>query len=109
MQQADNYVAGLVTLIQLSPVWSSGNNAIVIVWDEDYLDTTNGCCDANPGGDQVAAIVIANHGPRGVQDNTPYNHYSLLQTIQDAFGLGCLQFTCDTTNVTPMLTLFAVR
>jgi hypothetical protein len=54
-------------------------------------------------------IVIANNGPRAFQDNTPYNHYSLLQTFQQAFGLGCLQFTCATANVTPMAPPFAIQ
>ena len=34
---------------------------------------------------------------------------SLLQTFQKAFGLGCLEFTCDTANVTPMAPLFATH
>ena len=51
--------------------------------------------------------MITSNGPRGLADNTPYNHYSLLQTIQTAFGVGCLEFTCDTKNVVPMAPLFA--
>ena len=89
------------------PFWSQGNNAIVITFDEG--NGTAGCCDAVPGTGRVATVVITNNGPRALQDSTPYNHYSLLQTIQQAFGLGCLQYTCDTANVTPMTALFAVR
>ena len=33
-------------------------------------------------------------------------HYSLLLTIEDAFGLCCLQHSCDAT-VQPMAPLFA--
>jgi hypothetical protein len=43
-----------------------------------------------------------------LRDATPYNHYALLQTIQDAFRLGCLANTCDRANVTPLAPLFAV-
>ena len=109
-QVADQYVGGMVSAIQHAGVWNEGNNAIVITWDENDFatDNPNGCCDALPGGGHVATIVITNHGPRHIQDNTPYNHYSLLQTIQDAFGLGCLQNTCDTTSVKPMTKLFSV-
>lgn len=107
-QVADQYVSGVVSAIQHASVWGQGNNAIVITWDEDDFSPTNsGCCDANPGGGHVATIVITNHGARHIQDNTPFNHYSLLQTIQEAFRLGCLQNTCDTTNVTPMTKLFS--
>lgn len=103
----DAYVANVVSTITGSSQWSTGNNAIVVVWDEG--NGTQGCCDGKPGGGPVAAIVITSHGPRGLKDNTPYNHYSLLQTIQMAFGLGCLQNTCDTANVTPMVPLFAAQ
>ena len=49
---------------------------------------------------------VTSKGPRAVSDSTKYNHYSLLQTFQRVFGLGCLQFTCDTKHVTPMTPLF---
>ncbi|MBV8717517.1 MAG: hypothetical protein JO020_18015 [Chloroflexi bacterium] len=49
--------------------WSVGNNAIAIVCDEG--DDDAGCCDANRGGGQVAAVVVTNHGPRGLKDGTP--------------------------------------
>jgi hypothetical protein len=104
---ADQFVKTWVDTIMDAPFWSKGNNAIVITFDEG--DDTAGCCDANPGTGQVATIVITSHGPRGLKDPTPYNHYSLLQTMQKAFGLGCLEFTCDTTNVTPMAPLFKAQ
>jgi phospholipase C len=105
----DAYVDDTVSLIMGSRVWREANNAIVVTWDEDDFSPTNlGCCDANPGGGHVVTIVINNHGPRAVQDSTPSNHYSLLQTIQDAFHLGCLRFTCDTANVRPLAALFTV-
>jgi phospholipase C len=103
----DQYVATVVAKITGSPEWSNGNNAIVITWDEG--GTNLGCCDASPGGGRVATIVITSHGPRGLTDSNLYNHYSLLQTIQLAFGLGCLQFTCDTKNVKPLAPLFAAH
>ncbi len=105
----DSFVKQTVDQITGSPFWSTGNNAIVITFDEGADGDTGGCCDANPGTGRIATIVIASHGPRGLQDSTPYNHYSLLQTFQKAFGLGCLEFTCDTANVTPMAPLFATH
>ena len=44
-------------------------------------------CGANFGGGHVPAIVIANHGPRHAVDMEPYNHYSLLRTTEEAFGM----------------------
>jgi hypothetical protein len=106
----DAYLGQLVSSITHAAFWSQGNNAIAVVFDEG--DDNQGCCDAGTsdpngtGGGQVAAVVVTSHGPRGVSDNTPYNHYSLLSTVQHAFGLGCLQFSCDTANVEPMTPLF---
>jgi phosphatidylinositol-3-phosphatase len=42
---------------------------------------------ADFGGGHIATVVITNHGPRGVNDPTPYNHNSLLRTTEDAFGI----------------------
>ena len=77
----------------------------------------NGCCGfdpkgtANPGGGWITTIVITNHGPRALTDPTPYNHYSLLRTIEDAFALpGHLRHADDTASgVVTMTPLFAVK
>jgi len=105
IEEADRYVADVVGRVMGMEGWSAGRNAIVITWDED--DDNQGCCAADRGGGHVPTIVITSQGPRGLQDPVPYNHYSLLQTIQRAFGLDCLRFTCDTERVQPMVALFA--
>lgn len=33
---------------------------------------------------------------------TPYNHYSMLRTIEDNWNLGCLANTCNTADVPAM-------
>jgi hypothetical protein len=106
---ADTLVGRLVDRIQHASFWRRGNNAIVITFDEGGDGDTSGCCGTVPGNGRVTTIVITSHGPRGLEDPTPYNHYSLLQSMQRAFGLGCLEATCDTANVTPMLPLFQAR
>ena len=102
----DAYLGKLVARITAADFWAKGNNAVVIIYDEG--DDDAGCCDANPGGGRVAAVAVTSHGPRGLTDSTAYNHYSLLRTIQESFGLGCLEFTCDTANVHQLAPLFAV-
>ena len=110
--QGDQYLGNIVQSLTTASFWSKGNNAIDIVYDEG--DDNQGCCDAGTsdpngtGGGQVANVVVTSHGQRGVSDSTPANHYSLLSTIQQSFGLGCLANTCDTTNVKPLSKLFAV-
>ncbi len=94
-----------------SRTWTQGRNAIVITWDEDdYSDQGQpgtGCCGANPGGGHVVTMVITNNRhAHHVVDNTPYNHYSLLRTIEQEFGLPYLAHAGDTT-VPSMAPLFA--
>ena len=66
---------------------------------------------SNFGGGHIPTIVITNHGPRGVTDATPYNHYSLLRTIEDAFGIRDYLGLAAATDqgVKPMLPLFRTR
>ena len=102
----DAYAGQLVHSITSAGFWASGNNAIIITFDEG--DDSAGCCDAVPGAGQVATIVVTSHGPRGVTDSQPANHYSTLSTIEQAFGLGCIALACDTKNVQPYGSLLAV-
>lgn len=105
----DAYVGSTVSEIMSSHTWQEGNNAIVITWDEDDFSDSGllgtGCCGANPGGGHVVTIVITNKGPIHVTDNTPYNHYSLLRSMEDAFGLPYLAHAGDA-SVTSMTPLF---
>ena len=118
--QGDRVIGGLVERIMRSTVWTAaGNVAIVITFDEDgYSDprTQQGCCGfepasaANFGGGHIPTIVITNHGPRGVVDDHPYNHYSLLRTTERAFGIDeYVGHAGDVSQgVTSMAPLFAV-
>jgi phosphatidylinositol-3-phosphatase len=98
IKTGDAMVGQLVSQITQSSLWSSAqNNAIIITFDEDNNppDKTapQGCCGFDPksaanfGGGHIATVVITNHGPRGMVDATPYNHYSLLRTTEEAFGI----------------------
>jgi hypothetical protein len=91
VSRGDAFVRETVDEITSSPVWSRGANAIVVTFDEGEEAT-----------EQVPAIVITNRGPRGVQDPTLYNHYSLLRSVEEAFGLGCLRESCAATPMTPL-------
>lgn len=90
----DAFVGQTVARIQSSAVWTTGNTAIVITFDEGNSATS-----------KTANIVVTNHGPRGVTDNTAYNHFNLLASLQQTFGLGCLRNSC---NATPMAPLFQI-
>jgi phosphatidylinositol-3-phosphatase len=115
IRAADDYVKQLVTTITSSKGWTS-DSAIVLTWDENessgatnqnlgYASGT-GCCASPPalGGGRVPAIIITN-SPAHTVSLQPYNHYSLLRTIEDNFGLSCLANACDP-SVKPMTDLF---
>lgn len=96
--RGDRVIGELVDRIRRSPLWSAPQNtAIVITFDENDKDERRGpdqgCCGndpkslANAGGGRIPTVVITNHGPRGVIDDTPFNHYSLLRTTESAFGI----------------------
>ena len=108
----DTYVGNMVNQIMSSHVWRHGHNAIVVTWDEDDFSDSGllgtGCCGADPGGGHVVTIVITNSEiHHHVVDNTAYNHYSLLRTMEDAFDLPHLAHAGDSV-VTPMTDLFRV-
>jgi hypothetical protein len=44
-------------------------------------------------------IVIQRNGVRGVTENTPTNHYSLLRTIEQNWNLSLLGNASDTVQV----------
>ncbi|HEX4861443.1 MAG TPA: alkaline phosphatase family protein, partial [Rhizomicrobium sp.] len=120
--RADRTVAHIVDGITQTAMWkAAGNAAIVITFDENDDDRTSphpdGCCGfapgdaSHPGGGWVPTIVITNHGPRGLVDPIPYNHYSLLRTIEDGLGLhDHLRHAGDTAKgVVTMTPLFATN
>lgn len=129
--KADAWLASTVSLIMHSKAWT-GNSVIFVIADEadydgskpandDWADTS-GCCDSpylpagpfpdNPtltwaggvfGGGRTPAVVITTHGPRGYVSTTPYNHYSLLTTVEANWHLGYLGHAGDTAGgVVPM-------
>jgi hypothetical protein len=115
ISRGDALAGRLVERLQATRAWRSRRNmAIVITFDEGLPGDRSGCCGATPdaasnfGGGHIPTIVMTNHGPRALADDTPYNHYSLLRTIEDAFGLGEHLGRAAQTDkgVRPMIQLF---
>jgi len=117
IRRGDAAMAKTIDAIMASATWRSTDNvAIVVTFDEDDGTGRAGCCGVTPnapsnfGGGHIATIVITNHGPHRVVDPTPYNHYSLLRTIEDAFGIYSYLGLAGATDrgVKPMLPLFQI-
>jgi phosphatidylinositol-3-phosphatase len=120
VRRGDAAIGSVVDRIVAAPLWAKAENAaIVITWDESGGNSQGeeGCCGFDPGsaanfgGGHVPTIVITNHGPRHVVDAEPYNHYSLLRTTEEAFGIGeYLGFAgASDKGVKAMTPLFEVR
>jgi len=126
-QDGDNFLSTWVGAITHSKAWT-GRSAIFITWDEGGFETSSpfGPTDISPGpdspilpatpanpatggggdlaggttygGGHVPMIVVARGvGPR--VDSTFADHYSLLQTIDQNFGLPLLGNAGDTVQV----------
>ena len=108
IQQGDATIERLVEAVYASPAWQSGHNAIVIVWDEnDYSGSTTLLRGLYPTQNQnrVVLTVQTNFGSHGVQSSNYYNSYSLLKSMEAAFGLPCLNHACGS-DVKVMSDLF---
>ncbi|WP_407539199.1 alkaline phosphatase family protein [Deinococcus radiomollis] len=80
----DAFVDTWTKRIMASPSWKTGS-AIVVTFDE------GGGGDTQGGGGRIATIVVAQGGPKGVVSQGTYNHYSLLRTLEEGFGLPLLR------------------
>ena len=90
IQQGDAEVSKLVNGIKASKVWRHGRNVIIVVWDED--DFTNAV-------NRVVFLVETNYAANGAVSSVPYDHFSLLRTLEAGFGLPCLNHACDDTSL----------
>jgi len=97
--RGDVTVQRIVEAVWASPAWRTGDNAIVVLWDENDYSIA-------PSINKVAVIVYTNYGSHGLESSTFYTHFSLLKTLEGGFGLPCLNHACDS-NVEAMSDLFS--
>ena len=91
---ADTWLQGFMNWL-MPPLDQSGQPyLIVLTWDEGQGD--HSCCGlpAEAGG-RIATVLVSPQAKSGFQDNTPYTHYSLLKTIESAWGLPYLGHSAD--------------
>ncbi|TFC05097.1 alkaline phosphatase family protein [Cryobacterium mannosilyticum] len=120
---ADGWLRDWVPRILASPAFRQ-DGMLVITFDEsDSVESdSTACCGESagpnadrpgidgPGGGRVGALVLSPFISGGTESNTPYNHYSLLASIEDAFGLpylgyasapGLARFGADVFRIAP--------
>jgi len=81
--EGDRWLASFVPKLLASSAWRDGG-VLIITWDEGSSD--DGCC-GQPGGGRIATIVASAQGPHGYRSPAATNHYGLLRTIEDLWGL----------------------
>jgi len=100
LPQADSWLGEQMSklLPYLNQRAASEPYLIVITWDEGQ--GSHSCCGmpAQAGG-RVATLLISPLAKSGFQDDTPYTHYSLLRTIETAWGFPLLGHAADENNV----------
>jgi hypothetical protein len=93
--QTDGWLAHTVPTILGSSAFQQGG-ALFLTWDEGTDDA--GCCGLGQGGGAVATLVISPLARRGYRSSIPFDHYSLLRTIEDGWHLGELGNTNPATQ-----------
>src|SRR5262249_33726347 len=83
----DAWLSVNVPKILQSPAFK--NSALFLVWDEGVTNVN--------GGGHVPLIVASSQTPAGLRVATASNHFSLLRTIEDAWGLAPLGPTPNAT------------
>ena len=82
----DAWLSNVVSRIIGSAAFRNGG-VLFITWDEG---SSNASCCGDAWGGHVATLVISPKSIAGARSSIAENHYSLLRTIEDGFGLGHL-------------------
>jgi phosphatidylinositol-3-phosphatase len=79
----DDFLAETVPAIIDAPAFTD-RSVLFITWDNSK--GREACCGAWRGGGRIRLIAVTKH-PMAIGGTTPSDHYSLLATIEDGFGL----------------------
>jgi len=103
---ADQWLQTWIPKILASPAYQQ-DGLLVVTFDEadtNSPDGANACCGEGPGpnsplpgiygmgGGRTGTVLVSPFLTPGTLNNTGYNHYSLLRTIENTFGLAPLGY-----------------
>jgi len=101
-QAVDAFLRKWVPLITDSPAYKQDGLLIITFDESDSMgaDASTACCGekplpgsdrapgfSGPGGGRVGAVALSPFIKPGTVSSEPYNHYSLLRSVEDLFGL----------------------
>jgi hypothetical protein len=112
LRAANNWFKTWIPRILNSPAFGR-DGMLVITADESegVTEDSRACCGEGPGpnaaqpgidglgGGRIGALVISSYVGRGTTSSTPYNHYSLLGSIEELFGLDRLGYARTVTDL----------
>lgn len=101
LSDVNSFLKGIVPALirELGP-----HGALLLTWDEG--EGGEGCCEGQAAGGRVATILIGPDARRGARVDVPYDHYSILRTIEDMLGLRHLRLAGSPAS-RPLGALFA--
>lgn len=79
VRTGDDWLARNMPAILQSPAFTAQRSLLVITWDED-----------DAAENKVAAIFAGSAAKSGYRSDVSYNHYALLRTIENAWGMAPL-------------------
>ncbi len=103
LAEADRWLAAWVPRITASPAFRAGGLLVVTLDEADGSDAS-ACCGelsgpntpqagmSGPGGGRTGAVLLSPFIKPGTVSDVPYNHYALLRSIEDLFGLAHLGY-----------------
>jgi phosphatidylinositol-3-phosphatase len=103
LAQADRFLRTWVPQITGSPAFRE-NGLLLVTFDEAATSDTSSCCGeiagpgspepgiSGPGGGDVGAVLLSPCIAPGTLSPVPYNHYSMLRSVEDTFGLSHLGY-----------------
>jgi hypothetical protein len=98
LTSANDFLRHWVPMIMRSPAYQK-DGLIIITFDEALSIDASACCNQppgpntpkpgvnGPGGGRTGAVLISPFIKPGTVSDVPYNHYSLLRSVEDLFGL----------------------
>jgi phosphatidylinositol-3-phosphatase len=90
----DAWLQTWVSKILASPAWQH-DGVLFLTFDESDHSDTSSCCVYAMGG-HILTLVISPLAKPAYQSQVAYDHYSLLRTIEQAWGLPLLgKASCD--------------
>jgi hypothetical protein len=100
----EQFLQQWVPKITSSPAFRLQDGLLAIVFDESATSDTSSCCGeiagpnspapgiTGPGGGNTGAVLISPCIKPGTVTTHPYNHYTLLRSVEDLFGVAHLGY-----------------